>query len=37
VAELKAKEGKVTPADLAIYGIPPKQPDELRALQRRAS
>ena len=31
MAELKAKEGKLTPAELAVYGIPPKQPDGLRA------
>lgn len=29
MAELKAKEGELTDADLAAYGIPPKQPDEV--------
>ena len=27
MAELKTKEGELTTADLASYGIPPKQPD----------
>ena len=27
MAELKTKEGELTRADLASYGIPPKQPD----------
>ena len=27
MAEGKKKEGALTPADLATYGIPPKQPD----------
>ena len=27
MAELKTKEGELTEADLAAYGIPPKQPD----------
>lgn len=29
MAELKTKEGELTEADLAAYGIPPKQPDGL--------
>jgi hypothetical protein len=28
MAELKTKEGELTTADLARYGIPPKQPDK---------
>jgi hypothetical protein len=28
MAELKRKEGELTAADLASYGIPPKQPDK---------
>jgi hypothetical protein len=28
MAELKTKEGQLTTADLARYGIPPKQPDK---------
>jgi len=27
MAELKTKEGELTTAEPAIYGIPPKQPD----------
>jgi hypothetical protein len=27
MTELKTKEGELTEADLAAYGIPPKQPD----------
>jgi len=29
MGELKTKEGELTEADLAAYGIPPKQPDGL--------
>src|ERR1019366_7855600 len=29
MAELKTKEGELTPAALASYGMPPKQPDGL--------
>jgi hypothetical protein len=29
MAEVKTKEGELTEADLAAYGIPPKQPDAL--------
>ncbi|HEX9120799.1 MAG TPA: hypothetical protein VF840_09695 [Terriglobales bacterium] len=28
MAELKTKEGELTTADMASYGIPPKQPDK---------
>ena len=31
MAELKTKEGELTTADLASYGIPPKQPDKTQA------
>jgi uncharacterized protein YjbJ (UPF0337 family) len=30
VAELKTKAGELTAADLASYGIPPKQPENAR-------
>jgi hypothetical protein len=29
MAEIKTKEGELTDADLAAYGIPPKQPEGL--------
>lgn len=28
MADTKTKEGRLTPADLASYGIPPEQPGE---------
>ena len=31
MTELKTKEGELTDADLAAYGIPPKQPDGVEA------
>jgi hypothetical protein len=33
MAELKTKEGELTAADLASYGIPPKQPDGPRLVK----
>jgi hypothetical protein len=33
MAKLKRKEGKLTAADLASYGILPKQPDESKPVK----
>lgn len=35
MADLKTKEGELTPAELATYGIPPKQPDGPRLVTGR--
>jgi hypothetical protein len=37
MAKLKRKEGKLTAADLANYGILPKQPDESKAVKSQES
>jgi hypothetical protein len=37
MAKLKRKEGKLTAADLASYGIPPKQPDESKPVESQES
>jgi hypothetical protein len=37
MAKLKRKEGKLTAADLARYGILPKQPDESKPVESQES
>ena len=37
MAKLKRKEGKLTAADLASYGILPKQPDESKPVKSQGS
>jgi hypothetical protein len=37
MAKLKRKEGKLTAADLAGYGILPKQPDESKPVKSQES
>jgi hypothetical protein len=37
MAKLKRKERKLTAADLASYGIPPKQPEESKPVKSQES
>ena len=37
MAKLKRKEGKLTAADLASYGILPRQPDESKPMKSQES